>query len=103
VGKVAVIAKLTAAPGKRDELVAAFESMLEAVEQEPGTLMYALNTDKANADVIWFYEVYTDDAALAAHSGSDAMKAVGGKLGGLIGGAPELFVLELAGGKNLPG
>lgn len=100
--KVAVIAKLTAAPGKREELVAAFASMLDAVEQESGTLVYALNTDKGNADLVWFYELYEDDAALAAHSGSDAMKAVGGKLGGLLGGAPELFMLSLEGGKGLP-
>ncbi|MHB8464661.1 MAG: putative quinol monooxygenase [Acidimicrobiales bacterium] len=101
--KVAAIAKITAAPGKRDELVAALRELVTATNDEPGTLVYALHTEKANADAVWFYELYTDDDALAAHSGSPAMKEVGGKLRGLVGGPPEMFVLELAAGKGLPG
>jgi quinol monooxygenase YgiN len=99
--KVAVVAKITAAPGKRDELVTALAELVKATEDEPGTLIYALNTDKGNDDVVWFYELYTDDAALAAHSGSEAMKAVGRKLGGLVGGAPEITTLDVVGGKGI--
>jgi quinol monooxygenase YgiN len=100
--KVAVIAKITAVPGKRDDLIAAMSELLPAVEEEPGTLMYAIHADKGNADAVWFYEVYTDDDALAAHGKSAAMKAVGGKLAGLVGAAPELFMLDIVGGKSVP-
>ncbi|HZP14289.1 MAG TPA: putative quinol monooxygenase [Nocardioides sp.] len=100
--KTAVIAKITCQPGKRDEVLGVFADLVKAVNDEPGTLIYAMNTDKADPDVVWFYELYTDDAALAAHSGSEAMKAVGPKLGGLLTGRPELFFLEAVDGKGLP-
>ncbi|GAC1375835.1 MAG: hypothetical protein NVSMB4_04270 [Acidimicrobiales bacterium] len=101
--KVAVIAKITALPGQRDEVVAVMnEIVMSAVKQEEGTLLYTLNLDKTNADVIWFYELYADDAALAAHGGSEAMKAAGGKLRDKAAGRPEITLLELVDGKGLP-
>ena len=101
--KVAVIAKITALPGLRDEIVSVLSEVVAATNDEPGTLLYAMNVDKADADVIWFYEVYADDDALAAHGGSEAMKAAGGKLRDKAAGRPELHVVELVGGKGLPG
>ena len=100
--KVAVIAKITALPGMRDEVVAVLNDVVAATGDEAGTLLYAMNLDKAEEDVIWFYELYTDDAALAAHGGSEAMKAAGGKLRDKAAGRPELHVLELVGGTGLP-
>jgi quinol monooxygenase YgiN len=100
--KVAVIAKITALPGLRDEVASVLSEVAAATESEAGTLLYFMNLDKADADVIWFYEVYADDAALAAHSGSDVMKAAGGKLRDKAAGRPELHLVELVGGKGLP-
>lgn len=92
--KIAVIAKLTARSGRRDELVAALAPLSEAVEGEEGTQIYAVHLDAGDADVVWFYELYTDQDALAAHSGSEAMKAAGGALGELLAGAPEITLLS---------
>jgi len=100
--KVAVVAKLTAQPGKRDELVAVLSEVVASAAGEPGTEVYSMNTDKSEADVVWFFELYADDAALAAHSGSDAMKTAGPKLAGLVAGRPELHLLEPVVGKGLP-
>jgi quinol monooxygenase YgiN len=91
--KVAAIAKLTAAEGQRDALVKVMDQLVDAAEKEAGTELYVLNLDAKNPDVIWFYELYTDNDALSAHSGSDTMKAIGSQLGGLIAGAPELNFL----------
>ena len=99
--KVAVVAKLTAAPGKRDEVVDVLKDVVAATEQEAGTLVYAMNVEK-DGDVIWFYELYTDEAALGAHGGSDAMKAAGPKLAGKLGGAPEIIQVVPVVGKGLP-
>jgi quinol monooxygenase YgiN len=100
---VAVLAKISAQPGKRDEVVAALAPMIEAVKEEPGTLVYAMHTDNADADVVWFYELYDSQDSLAAHGGSQAMKEAGGRLAGLVGGRPELFMLTPVGAKGLPG
>jgi quinol monooxygenase YgiN len=92
--KVAMIAKLTAADGKREELISAFEKYFPALDQEPGTEAYVLNEDAADPNVVWFFELYTDDAALGVHGTSDAMKEMGGQLGGLLAGRPELTMLR---------
>jgi quinol monooxygenase YgiN len=100
--KPAIIAKLTAQDGKREELVAAFGRMIDHVTaNEPGTEVYVLHTDDADPNVAWFYEMYTDDASLAVHGASDTMKSVGKGLAGLLAGRPELIRLTPAIGKGL--
>lgn len=97
----AIIARIPAQPGKRDELVAALQAMVDAAGDEPGTIEYTLHTDDTDADVVWFYERYTDQAALDAHRGSDAMKAVGMSVRDLAAGRPELTFLSVVSGKGL--
>ncbi|KAA0234447.1 MAG: hypothetical protein JJLCMIEE_02645 [Acidimicrobiales bacterium] len=92
--KTAVIAKIVAAPGRRDEAVSVLEKLFSAVSEEPGTEQYILHTDTRDEDTIWMYELYTDDEALAVHSSSETMAIVFGEIGPLLGAAPELIVLE---------
>jgi quinol monooxygenase YgiN len=99
--KVAVVAKLTAAPGKRDEVVDVLKDVVAATEQEAGTLVYAMNVEK-DGDVIWFFELYTDEGALGVHAGSDAMKASGPRLAGKLAGRPEIIQLTPVVAKGLP-
>jgi quinol monooxygenase YgiN len=99
--KVAMVAKMTAVEGKRDELVEVLDRLLEAVAGEEGTEVYALHLDAADADVVWFYELYTDMDALTAHGGSEAMQAVGPDLTALLAGRPELIFLTPVRAKGL--
>lgn len=99
--KIAVIAKLPAAEGKRDELVAAFQAAIATAEGEPGTERYILHKDLGDPNVLWVYEMYTDNDALTLHSTSDDFKALGASLGPLMGGRPELMLLEPVAGKGL--
>ena len=99
--KVALVAKMTAADGKRDELVEAFGSLYDAVAGEEGTEIYALHLDAGNEDVVWFYELYRDTDALTAHGTSEAMKAVGPQLAPLLSGQPELTFLTPVRAKGL--
>jgi quinol monooxygenase YgiN len=101
VDKVAMVAKMTAVEGKRDELVATLDRLLEAVAGEEGTEVYALHLDSADADVVWFYELYTDMDALTVHGGSEAMQAVGPDLSALLAGRPELTFLTPVRAKGL--
>ena len=99
--KIAAIAKLTAQSGKRDELVTALKPVLDAVHEEAGTLVYVLHKDNGDEDVLWFYEVYTDEAALAAHSSSDTFKALGPALAPLLAGRPEMHLLSPVSSKGV--
>src|SRR5689334_17128216 len=42
-GQVSLIAKMTAKEGRRDELVDILRKVVDAVQQEEGTLVYAMN------------------------------------------------------------
>lgn len=98
--RVAVVAKIPAAPGKRDDLAAALQVALETARGEPGTTYYILHADAKDADMLWMYEMYTDQAALDAHMGTDAFKALGGVIGPFLGGRPELIFMTPLGGKG---
>ena len=91
--KIAMLAKITAIEGRRDELVAVLEKIFDQVETEAGTLVYALHTDSADANSVWFYELYADQAGLEAHSKSDAMAEMITGLAGLVAGPPEMHML----------
>ncbi|HEX4777119.1 MAG TPA: antibiotic biosynthesis monooxygenase family protein [Acidimicrobiia bacterium] len=83
--KVSMLARLVAQDGKGDELVAAFEDLFRQVESEPGTELYVLNRSSSEPDVFWFYELYADGDALAAHAGSEAMQKAATVFGPLLG------------------
>ena len=99
--KVSLLAKFTAKEGKADELLAAFEPLIEQVRNEEGTLLYVMNRAKDNPDVFWFSELYADDDAFAAHGASDAMAKAMPVLGPLIAES-ELILGEPVLAKDLP-
>jgi quinol monooxygenase YgiN len=98
---IAVIAKLIAQPGKRADLAAALQGALDTAASEPGTIYYILTEDAVEADLLWMFEMYTDQAALDSHMGSDAFKALGPAIGPFLGGRPELTFLKPIGGKGV--
>jgi quinol monooxygenase YgiN len=92
--KISLIAKLTAAEGKADELQAALGALIEASEEEPGLEIYSVHADTSDPNVFYFFELYSDQAALDVHGKGDGMKAAMGALGGLLGGRPEVTMLS---------
>ena len=98
---ISVVAKLTVQDGTRSEVVDGLAPMMDHVESEPGTLVYLLMEDAADANVLWLYEQYTDQAAFDAHSASEQMKALGGAIGGFLAAPPELHFCTPLRGKGL--
>lgn len=92
---IAFVVKLTAAEGKRDEALATLGKLVAATESEDGTLQYALHTEAADPNVIWFYELYAGQAAFDAHAASATMAEVMGSLGGLVDGMPDMRRLDV--------
>lgn len=99
--QVALIARIPAKPGSRDDLIKALQPLFDAVEEEPGTLRYILHTDDGDPDVLWVYEQYVDHAALGAHGSSETMKTLGPALAEFGGGKAELHVITPVSGKGL--
>ena len=99
--KVAVAAKVPAAPGKGAELAAALQFALDNVVSENGTLLYILHADATDPDTLWMYELYESQDDLTTHMGSDWFKQLGPKMAPLMGGRPELIFLTPIAGKGL--
>ena len=62
-----VIAHMRAAPGKRDELRAALEALVEPTSKEQGYVNYDLHQGIEDPDRFFFYENWESDAHLDAH------------------------------------
>jgi quinol monooxygenase YgiN len=90
VEKLVIFTRLTAKPGRRDDLLASFDALFEAVAHEPGTEVFAMHAARDEPDVACFYEVYRDDDALAAHRESPALHEIVDQLGELVAGSPEV-------------
>lgn len=98
--RVGVVAKITSAPGKRPELVEALKNAFTNVDGEPGTLHYILSEDKEDENLLWMWEMYTDQAAVESHMGSPWFKEWGPQLAPFMGGRPELIFVKPIGGKG---
>ena len=100
-GPVAVLARVPAQPGRRDELIEKLGQAIENAKGEAGTTLYILHTDEKDPDAVLFYELYTDHDAFVAHGTSDAFKALGASLREIAGGRPEITMLTPVIGKGL--
>jgi quinol monooxygenase YgiN len=72
---VAIVARVTVHEGRADEYVAAYAPLLEQAESEPGTILYAVHRSKDDPLGFWTTEIYADEAAFTAHSGSETHAA----------------------------
>jgi len=101
--QVAIVAKLTAAEGKADELKAVIADLVSAVDRtEPDTLVYAAAQDDDDPSRFWFYEYYGSEGAAGTHSGGTALAEAGTNMRGLLAGRPEVHRLTPVAAKGLP-
>ncbi|MEE9914140.1 MAG: antibiotic biosynthesis monooxygenase [Deltaproteobacteria bacterium] len=90
-----VIAKLPIKEGKMDEAIAGFKSLMTKVAGEEGTLLYSLNRDKANPNMLVVVEQYKDKDALAHHSSTPYFKEFFKTSAAFVGGKPEMSIMEV--------
>jgi quinol monooxygenase YgiN len=64
---VKITAALTAYPGKVDELKSLLVGIVPKCRAEPGNLRWDIWRDQANPNRLVLDELYTDQAAVAAH------------------------------------
>ena len=99
--KVAVAVKIRVKAGQRDAMTAAVQPGLATAQGEAGTLTYLFHHDLVDENVVWFYELYEDDAASQAHMTSASFATWSKSLAPFIDGAPEMSFLKPVGGKGL--
>lgn len=71
-----IIVKTKLKPGKTDEFLAAMLPNAQAsVRDEPGCHTFDVLQDREDPELFWLYEIYQDEAALAAHKLTPHYKA----------------------------
>ena len=66
--KLAIIATIEAAPGRRDQLLTSLAALkANSLKEEPGTLQFDILAPHEDDTNVLVYEVYRDDAAFDVH------------------------------------
>ncbi len=99
--KISVIAKLTAADGKADELEAALSQLIAAADEEEGLEVYSAHRAEDEVGVYYFFEIYGGAGAMDQHGKGERMRAAMGAIGGLLAGRPEIVLMTPLAAKGL--
>jgi quinol monooxygenase YgiN len=90
--EVKIIALLTAKAGCADALAALLHDMLEPSRAEPGNLRYDLWRDQADPARFVLDELYTGEAAIAAHRATPHFQTYLSRIGDLA--ERQAFLLD---------
>jgi len=93
-----LIGKMTAAPGKREELISI---LLESVARMPGCLSYIVAKDTSDANAIWITEAWESKASHEASLLLPSVKEAIAKGRPLIAGFSDRVVTTPVGGTGL--
>ncbi|MFO1015495.1 MAG: putative quinol monooxygenase [Caulobacteraceae bacterium] len=92
---IGIIATFKVQDGKGPELEAVFAELAPLVRaNEPGNICYQLTKSRTDPNTYKVLELYTDQAAIAAHGGSDYFKAASPKMGACLAGRPDIEMLD---------
>jgi quinol monooxygenase YgiN len=93
--EIVVVAEVGIAEGKRDEALAALQTLCEETHaKDDGCLLYALQLDPNDESHVFFVEKWESVEALQKHGATDHIKALGA--GGTLAGPPKVTVLQQA-------
>ena len=90
-----VLGDATAAPGRRDELLAAARSVAAATRGDRGCLAYSFAADIEDEDRIFSIEVWADRAALDEHMSHPHTAEFLRTAPGLVAGQPVISFYEV--------
>lgn len=88
--RVVIFTRLTAKPGRRDELLAVLTDLASATTTEPGNEQFAVYAARDETDVVLGYEVFVDDDAVVAHRATEPVRVARERLDDLLVAPPEI-------------
>lgn len=97
--KITLVAKLTCVEGENEAFESALAALVAAADSEPGLEVYSVS--RAEDNIYWFFEVYSDQAALDAHGKGEKMKAAMAAVGALMAARPEVTTMTPVAAKGL--
>ena len=88
------VLQLTAAEGKRDELIRVLTNYANTLDGEPGTTLFAAAADATDENVVWLWEEFLDEEAVRGHFQHDFFHALQMELEDLLDGPSAVRPLE---------
>lgn len=93
---IVLYATLPIDPSRRNEALDITEELVEASNQEDGTIDYRATVDIQDENTIRFFEQYEDEEALGAHNQSEHFQKLEEELPDLLAGEPEVVQFEVS-------
>jgi len=94
---VMITAKVYIKPGFEEEFIKAAQWIIENTHMEEGCLEYTLYQDPYNKTNFFFFERYTNQAAIDIHFAAPYFKEFGDKISGWTSQPAEIKILDIAG------
>jgi quinol monooxygenase YgiN len=91
---VAIFTRLTAKPGKRQELLDVLNELAVATRAEPGNEEFIVHAARDESDVVLGYERFKDGSAIDDHRATDAVRIARERLDDLLVEPPEITYAE---------
>lgn len=98
--QLALINKLFAKPGKRQEVIDILLESAKPFNDNPACLLYLVYADDNDPNVIWVEDLWTDKAEHENELNKPELQAFVKQAMPLLEGMPEQISLTLAGGKG---
>ena len=99
----ALLNKLTAKPGERQNVVDILLESGKLFDDNPACHLYLVSESADDADVIWVADLWTDQEAHTAALQTPELRPFIEKSMPLLEGMPEQIEIRPVGGKGLPG
>lgn len=91
-----VFGRMTAIPGRRDELIAVLVDGFRAGGDDCGLLAYSINTAVEDEDTIWLTQLWIDKDAHDATTHSEPVATASRKIPSLLARQPDGFYGHVA-------
>lgn len=98
--RFALINRLTAKPGKRQEVVRILLESGELFGDNPACLLYLVSEDAADPNLIWVQDLWTSEQAHSAALAAPELRPYVERAVPLLEGMPVQTRLTLVGGKG---
>jgi quinol monooxygenase YgiN len=98
-----MLGRLTAHPGRGDELEAILLEAAEALNADHDCLLYVVQRPDDEPDSVWVTEAWTTEEAHRASLDRDETRALIKRAGPLLAGPPSPVRVRPVGGKGLAG
>ena len=93
-GRRSLLVRLTAREGMRAALLDLLNTYADQLAEEPGTEMFVVSVDPENANTVWLYEVFKDEAAQDAHRMSSGFATLTSTMPTLLDGPPAVLPMS---------